>query len=387
MVNTTGVEPGQRSLILEVMQKVRWIDAGEVSALRSQAIYHALAYARNEKSPDTIVFVRPAEPYVCIGYHQNANKELDLDHCRSLHLPVIRRETGGGTVFIDNRQIFVQWIFAPEHLPRRAGTRFQFFIKPIVETHRQFGVRAVFHPPNDVHVNGRKLVGTGAAAIGNAEVVTGNFILDFDFDRMVRVLNVPGDCFRQMFAESLEKYFSNLGRELKTAPTEAQIRNTYLEQCEKVLQRPIVQGKFTEEEERWIEKIENKFTSDEWVFPEGQSVESPAQRLVKVHADVWVGQCNWQTKSGEELTAVVRLRGKRIDAVRFCESVRMDPPYKLSAFEKVLKHVPFEKNAIEDTTRVFFELHEVRSENLIPEEFAEALVNLKLLTAAAPFSI
>ena len=381
------MEPGQRSLILKSKKKVRWIDAGEVSALRSQAIYHALAYARNEESPDTIVFVRPAEPYVCIGYHQDARKELDLNHCRSFQLPVIRRETGGGTVFIDNMQLFVQWIFAPEHLPRRAGTRFQYFIKPIVETHRQFGIKAAFHPPNDVHVNGRKLVGTGAAAIGNAEVVTGNFILGFDFDRMVGVLNVPGECFRRMFADSLEKYFSNLGRELGAAPPAAEIRNAYLEHCKAVLQRPIGKGYFTEEEEQWIQRIEQKFTADEWVFPEGKTAEVPARRLVKVHADVWVGQCTWRSKSGGELTAVVRLRGKRIDAIRFCESVEMDPPYKLEAFEKMLKHTPFEREAIEETTKVFFELHSVRSENLIPEEFANALVKLKSLTAAAPFSI
>ena len=38
---------------------IRVIDAGTVSHLRSQTIYHGLAYARNEDTPDTIVVAVP----------------------------------------------------------------------------------------------------------------------------------------------------------------------------------------------------------------------------------------------------------------------------------------------------------------------------------------
>ena len=367
-------------------QKVRWIDAGEVPALQSQAIYHALAYARNDQSPDTVVILRPGQPYVCLGYHQNAHTELNLDACEKAGLPVIRRETGGGTVFIDNMQLFVQWVFAPEHLPRRADTRFQYFIHPLVEAHRRLGVRAQFHPPNDVHVKGRKLVGTGAGSIGNAEVVTGNFLLAFDYSAMVSILHVPGACFREMFAESLQIYLSTLSKELGKTPAIGEIKRLYLEECEKCLQRPMEQGEFTAEEKRWIDSIAERFQSKEWLFQQPQAVKEQAQRLVKVHADVWVGQCNWKAPTGEELTAVLRLKGKRIDAIRFCNSVRMTPSYKLEAFEKMLKHIPFDLRSIEQAAEMFFELHDVRSDNLVPKDFARALVTLKNHNVAAPFA-
>ena len=60
---------------------VRLIDAGVVSAIRSQALYHGLAHARTADSPDTVVLATPGEPYVCIGYHQNLEHTIaDLKH-------------------------------------------------------------------------------------------------------------------------------------------------------------------------------------------------------------------------------------------------------------------------------------------------------------------
>ncbi len=45
----------------------------------SQLIYHALARLGRE----ALVLVSPASPYVCLGFHQDAEQEVDLDFCRS----------------------------------------------------------------------------------------------------------------------------------------------------------------------------------------------------------------------------------------------------------------------------------------------------------------
>lgn len=76
-------------------KKIRLIDLGEVSAIRSQACYHAVGYAFRPETPDTIILVSPENPYVCIGFHQEAEREVDLEYCRAVGLPVYRREVGG----------------------------------------------------------------------------------------------------------------------------------------------------------------------------------------------------------------------------------------------------------------------------------------------------
>ncbi|NJN42021.1 MAG: lipoate--protein ligase family protein [Flammeovirgaceae bacterium] len=106
---------------------IRWIDAGKVSALRSQSIYHGLGYAQKDGTENTIVLATPESPYMCIGHFQDARNELDLEFCKKQNLPIIRRETGGGTVYIDSDQLFVQWIFQRGYLPPKVEHRFQFF--------------------------------------------------------------------------------------------------------------------------------------------------------------------------------------------------------------------------------------------------------------------
>ncbi|MDQ7052520.1 MAG: hypothetical protein Q9P14_06380 [candidate division KSB1 bacterium] len=158
---------------------IRLVDLGTVSYLRSQTVYHGVAYARTDHTPDTILLMNPKEPYVCVGFHQEVDKEVDMTFCREKGLPVLRREVGGGAVLLDENQMFTQWIMAPDRLPWNLNKRFQIYARPLVQTYHAFGIQAEFRPINDIHVSGRKIGGTGAAAIGQAEVMVGSFLFDF----------------------------------------------------------------------------------------------------------------------------------------------------------------------------------------------------------------
>jgi lipoate-protein ligase A len=63
------------------MRSIRVLDLGRVSAVRSQTVYHAAAYAMTGDRPDTVILVSPDQPYVCVGYHQDLEKEVDLAYC------------------------------------------------------------------------------------------------------------------------------------------------------------------------------------------------------------------------------------------------------------------------------------------------------------------
>ncbi len=60
-------------------KKIRLLYMENVSPLRSQTVYHAVGYAMKESTPNTIIMVSPNAPYVCVGYHQDIQKEVDLD--------------------------------------------------------------------------------------------------------------------------------------------------------------------------------------------------------------------------------------------------------------------------------------------------------------------
>jgi lipoate---protein ligase len=287
---------------------IRIHDAGIVSHLRSQTIYHGLAHARTDESPDTIVIATPETPYVCIGFHQDVERELDLEFCEAHGLPILRRETGGGAVYLDSDQLFVQWIMGSASLPARVEDRFELFARPLVDTYREFGIDAEFRPVNDVHVDGRKISGTGAARVGNAEVLVGNFIFDFDTEVMASVLAAPSPMFREQVDASLRRYMTSMRNEGVPVPDVSDVVRVYRGKCEAAFGRKLVDGPLTSDEIIHIEELDRRLGSPGFVRQPG-GLRRPG---VKIHEDVHVVE---STHEGKRLTA--RLRAGRIEEVVF----------------------------------------------------------------------
>jgi len=116
------------------MDFVRLLDFGEVSPLRSQALYHGLARVMTESSPDTIVLCQSSETCFCVGYHQDPQAELDIEFCRTHGYPVLHRQIGGGTVVLDRDQILYQIILHASRAPLRIDSIYEKFLAAPVAT-------------------------------------------------------------------------------------------------------------------------------------------------------------------------------------------------------------------------------------------------------------
>ena len=217
------------------MGPIRLLDLGVVPAVRSQTCYHAAAYAMTEATPDTIILVSPAEPYVCIGFHQELDKEVDREYCRARGLPVFRREVGGGAVYLDRDQVFSQWVFQPSSLPADVEERFKLYIEPLVQTYRALGIEAVHRPVNDIQVRGKKIGGTGAARIGPAEVVVGSLMFDFDKAAMARVLKVSSEKMRDKVYQGLRDYMTTIRDEAGDDSDRQRVKRLYVERCGEIM--------------------------------------------------------------------------------------------------------------------------------------------------------
>jgi len=323
--------------------KIRYIDAGAVSGLRSQSIYHGLAYAQKPDTPDTIVLATPGTPYMCIGFFQDPDNELNMKYCRAKQLPVIRRETGGGAVYIDNGQLFVQWVFQQNSLPKRVDKRFQLFAKPLVETYKFFGIDAYYHPINDVHVAGKKIVGTGAGTIGEAQVVTGNFLFDFDYSTMINAINVPTDDFRAAVADNLQQYLTTMKQELEQLPEREEVIRIYRSKCEEVLGLQTKLGSFTDKELRLMDEWDNKFVDEDWLY---QTKRKPSEnKLFKIHLGVWIGQVA-ENVDGGILKALVTMKDDYIIGIKLTIEGSDTSSYSLSELENSLKGVLMDREMI-----------------------------------------
>ena len=150
-------------------------------------------------------------------------------------LPVIRRQVGGGAVYLDRNQMFFHFIYPRDKAPQYAANLYPLFCEPAVRTYRDFGVAAEYRPINDIQVAGRKIGGTGAASIGEATVMVGSFMFDFDTATMARCLKVPSEKFRDKLKTTLDDYMTTMTRELATVPSRDDVKARFLKHCAAVL--------------------------------------------------------------------------------------------------------------------------------------------------------
>lgn len=350
---------------------IRLIDAGLVGPLRSQSVYHAVAHAMTDQTPDTIIMVGPTDPYVCIGFFQDLEKEVDVAYCRAHDLPIVRREVGGGAVYLDRHQLFAQWVFHARRLPARLERRLEVFVRPLVATYRDLGVEAYFRPENDVHVAGRKIGGTGAAGIGDAAIVVGSFMLDFDRATMARMLKVPSEKMRDKVAQALGEYIVTMRDLLPEVPARDDILALYVRRCEEALDRPVVPGELTQAELDEADALDELLASARWLEQLG-GLERPH---VKIHEDVRVVEALHKAPGGL-IRVNARLHGDVLDDVALSGDFTLEPGSGLAALEKALHGCRVEAAAVELAVSDAYARAALQSPGITPADVTIAVLRL-----------
>ena len=261
---------------------------GKVPWEESQLLYHGLAQLGRE----SLCLVSPATPYVCIGFHQDVEQEVDLEFCEANNIPVFRREVGGGAVFLDGNQLFFQLIIQRDNpiAPRQIAAFYKKFLQPVIEVHRRIGLEVKYKPINDLVIETRKISGTGAAEIGDSIVFVGNLILDFDYETMSRVLKIPDEKFRDKVKKTIEENLSTIRRELGEQKyqqlKEPTLNNMMVEEFEKLL-GSLKPANKNDELIAKMKELEASMINNAWLFQRGKRVEG---RVVKVRSGLEVIQ-------------------------------------------------------------------------------------------------
>lgn len=250
--------------------RMRVIDFGFVSPLKSQAVFHGIAKAVGADDDPVLTLVNPESPYVCIGLHQEISKEVDEDFCKAEGLPIYRRRIGGGAVYLDRNQMFVHFIYPRRKAPEFAVNLYPKFIEPVVRTYRELGIAAEYRPINDIHVAGRKIGGTGAASIGEATLLAGSFMFDFDTANMARCLKVPSEKFRDKLKTTLDDYMTTMTKELDKLPGRDEVKALFLKHCAAALHVDPVCDQPTADELAAIAAEEVALAEPEWTYRQGR---------------------------------------------------------------------------------------------------------------------
>ncbi len=262
---------------------LRVIDFGSVTPLRSQTLWHAIAYGVSAGSPATLSFARPSAPYVCLGYHRDL-AEVDLGYCRAQGLPVYRRMVGGGPVYLDEGQLFFQICLPAAAVAASRLDALRTLLAPAVTAFRSAGVDARLDSGGEICVGEQKICGHGAGQIGDAVVVCGNLIERFQHERATRVLALPGPAQRAETLRLMRRYVT------ATPADAAQFRAAAVSAYASALGLTPAPGELTSHEQARLTELDTQFCGEQWLAgpsPARAATARPAARQVKVRAGIW----------------------------------------------------------------------------------------------------
>ncbi len=243
-----------------------------------------------------LIITEPKETFVSIGMLDNLEKIIDHQACQSLNIPIIRRETGGGTVLLSSEQVFYQLILPKSLVPFKVIDAYVKLSKPVIRTYNRLGLDAEYRPINDILVKGKKISGQASADIEKCFVFVGNILIDFDTALMSKVFKLPDETLRIAIKEALDENITWLKRHITRLITFEEISSVLIDEFSKELP---FEG-FSEVPKEALEladKLKKELTSEECLFEDtGRKHE-----VIKIREGVFVKNILCNGKKGSLL--------------------------------------------------------------------------------------
>ncbi len=136
---------------------------------------------------DDVLMVWVNEPSLVLGKHQNAMAEVNHDFVLKENIPVIRRISGGGTVYHDDGNINISVITTVENRERMID--FGKFAHPLIQFLEGKGLNIAFYDKTNLGVNGRKFSGNAAHVYKNRVLHHGTVLFNTNLDFLDQTLS------------------------------------------------------------------------------------------------------------------------------------------------------------------------------------------------------
>lgn len=318
-------------------QTIRLLNLGTTASWQTQAIYHALAETMTAESPDTIILCRPRSPYLCLGYHQVFDAVLDRAECERRGLPVYRRRVGGGTTYLDINQLFYQCVFHRSRVPVLLKDVYARLLAAPVAALRRLGLKAALRDINEIEADGRRIAGVGGGQMGQACVVVGNLLFDFDYETMTQVWRGPWPSFRELACAALRERVTTLRRLLGPVPVEA-VQAILQEEFARALGRPLQAGALTPSEAGHARQVARRLTSARYLNLHNDNGPATPMKSLKISAGVFIRAAEVNL-DGYQVRASFRVRDEIIEDAR----LESHPPRQWGPVETELCGVPFKE--------------------------------------------
>lgn len=214
----------------------------------------------SEKFNDDIIIIWRNKESIFLGKNQNPYVEIMHDLINSRQIPLLRRISGGGTVYHDSGNINMTFIQKNIKLDQIDFIKYTKFMQEMLIS---FGIDATYSDRKDLLVDGKKISGSAQCIRGNKCLYHGTLLFDANLDNLNKYLN------------SNKKAKSNATKSVRSKVTNlSEYFDFNIEEFIDMIEKYIISNeeniqKIVLDDEDFIkinENAENIYNKDKWIF-------------------------------------------------------------------------------------------------------------------------
>ncbi|HBU12340.1 MAG TPA: hypothetical protein DEB31_06320 [Clostridiales bacterium] len=165
---------------------------------------------RQFPSDEPVMMIWQTAPCAMLGANQIAEAEIDMARAKQEGVQIVRRASGGGTIFTDPGTFLITIILPYYEGQDLRQTAAEGLAGPIVSALEKMGIPAKIEGRNDILVSGKKVSGF-AQYVRHGKICShGSLLYDADLEMLARILRVDDEKIRSKALRSVRSRVTNI---------------------------------------------------------------------------------------------------------------------------------------------------------------------------------
>jgi lipoate-protein ligase A len=203
------------------------------------------------------------KPSVIVGKHQNAMAEINHAYINEHQIPVIRRISGGGTVYHDDGNLNFTVIAKGD---RKQLVNFRKFTQPIIDVLHQLDIAAEFGEKNDIRVGEKKISGNSEHVWRDKVLHHGTILVSSNLERLNESIRVKEEMYQDRAIKSNRSTVANINEFLQAPISLNRLQDKIMDYMLQTVDGA-TKYELNASDKKQIQLLaRNKYTSWEWNF-------------------------------------------------------------------------------------------------------------------------